>query len=127
MASSRTTTTAPGRTIFGLMIFTVVFSLIGEEIGQGQGKKETVPPLLIIFGGTVATSLLTLLSHAGEAGEEFSVGVATVAFVTSALVYGKPVWDAANTAFGSKPTGGTAATTPTKGTVATTTALAEAA
>jgi hypothetical protein len=112
MAESRTTITAPGRLIFGLMTFTVVFSLVGEEIGQGQGRKETVNPFMIIFGGTVATSLLTLLSHAGEPGERFATGLAAVAFITSALVYGGPVWAAANKAFGSSPTTPVASTTP---------------
>jgi hypothetical protein len=127
MASSRTTITAPGRIIFGLMIFTVTFSLVGSEIEKGNGKTPTVNPLLIIFGGTMATSLLTLLSHAGEAGEEFSVGLATVAFVTSSLVYGKPVWDAANAAFGTKPTTAAPKTAPATGAVGTATALSKAA
>lgn len=112
MAESRTTITAPGRLIFGLMTFTVIFSLVGEEISTGQGKKPTVNPFIIIFGGTVATSLLTLLSHAGEGGEDFATGLALVAFLSSSLVYGKPVWDAANKAFGSTPTTPIAASTP---------------
>lgn len=124
--ASRTTITAPGRLILGLMVFTITFSLVGGEIEKSGGKTPTVNPFTIIFGGTVATSLLTLISHAGEAGERFSVGLATVAFVTSALVYGKPVWDAANGAFGSHPTKPVAATTPstpTTGTIQTATAL----
>jgi hypothetical protein len=129
MAESRTTITAPGRLIFGLMTFTVIFSLVGEEISQGQGKKETVNPFIIIFGGTVATSLLTLLSHAGEGGERFATGLALIAFLSSSLVYGKPVWDAANKAFGTTPTTPIAASTPTTPTtgLATPTALAQAA
>jgi hypothetical protein len=127
MAESRTTITAPGRLIFGLMTFTVVFSLVGEEISQGQGKKQTVNPFIIIFGGTVATSLLTLLSHAGEAGERFATGLALIAFLSSSLVYGKPVWDAANKAFGTTPTTPVGQSTPTTGTtgLATPTALAQ--
>lgn len=108
------------------MVFTITFSLIGGEIEKSQSQKQTVNPFTIIFGGTVAASLLTLISHAGEAGERFSVGLATVAFITSALVYGKPVWDAANNAFGTKPTKPIAATTPstpTTGTIQTATAL----
>jgi len=112
MPESRTTLTAPGRLIFGLMVFTIAFSLVGGEIEGAQGKKQTVNPFMIIFGGTVATSLLVLLSHAGEAGENFATGLATVTFVTASLVYGKPVWDAANKAFGSTPTTPIAATTP---------------
>jgi hypothetical protein len=113
MPTSRTTITAPGRLVFGLMTFTVIFSLVGGEIEGAGGKKQTVSPFMIIFGGTVATSLLVLLSHAGEAGENFATGLAAVTFITSALVYGAPVWDAANKAFGSKPTTPIASTTPT--------------
>lgn len=101
---SRTVNTEPGRLIFGLMVFTVGFSVVGSEIEKNGGTTPAVNPAKIIFGGTVAMSLLTLLSHAGEAGERFSVGLATVAFLTSALVYGKPVWDAMNKAFGTTPT-----------------------
>lgn len=148
--ASRVTLTQPGRIIFGLMTATMIFALIGGEVeagsavvpGPGQvgfgaatGKvnqatgtavgSRTVSPFKIIFGGTVATSLLILISHAGEAGEEFGVGLATVAFVTAALVYGAPVWAAANAQFGSKPTAGTPASSPTAPT-ATTAATAAA-
>jgi hypothetical protein len=126
-AASRTFNTAPGRMIFGLMFFTMVFSLVGTELQKGQGQKPPVNPFLIIFGGTMATSLLTLISHAGEPGERVGVGLATVAFVTSTLVYGKPVWDAANKALGSKATTPLAASTPSTpstGAIRTTAALA---
>ena len=126
MATARTTISEPGRLILGLMVFTITFSLVGGEIEKSQSQKQTVGPFTIIFGGTVATSLLTLVSHAGEAGERFAVGLATVAFITSALVYGKPVWDAANNAFGTQPTKPLAASTPstpTTGTIQTATAL----
>lgn len=104
---------APGRIILGLMVFTMAFSLVGGEITKNQGNKPPVSPFLILFGGTVATSALTLLSHAGEPGEHFAVGLATIAFSTSALVYGKPVWDALNKTFGSKPTASVSTSTPT--------------
>jgi hypothetical protein len=128
VAESRTTITAPGRLIFGLMTFTVVFSLVGEEISTGQGNEPKVSPFLIIFGGTVATSLLVLLSHAGEGGEELATGLALVTFISAATaIYTKPVWDAANKAFGSTPTKATAKSTPTTRTtgLATPTALAQ--
>lgn len=111
MATSRTTTDAPGRLILGLMVFTMVFSLVGGELEKAQSKSQTLSPAKIIFGGTVATSALTLLSHAGEAGEHFATGLATIAFTTAALVYGKPVWDALNKQFGSTPTGSTPTST----------------
>jgi hypothetical protein len=127
--TSRTTFTEPGRLIFGLMVFTVSFSLVGGEIEKGGGAKPTVNPATIIFGGTVATSLLTLISHGGEVGERVGVGLALIAFTTSALVYGKPVWDAMNKAFGSTPTkpiGITTGTTAATPTIATSTAIAAA-
>jgi hypothetical protein len=117
MAESRTTLSEPGRMILGLMVFTMVFAMVGAELEKNTGGPGAgASPAKIIFGGTVATSALTLLSHAGEAGEHFAVGLATIAFTTSALVYGKPVWDRLNKQFGTKPTGATsagAATTPT--------------
>jgi hypothetical protein len=120
MATSRTTLTEPGRLILGLMIFTMAFSLVGEVITENSGAKPTGSPFTILFGGTVATSALTLLSHAGEAGEKFAVGLATIAFSTSALVYGGPVWTRLNQAFGSKPTGSLGTTSPTTSTTAAT-------
>lgn len=127
--ASRTTVTAPGRIILGLMVFTMTFALVGGELEQGAGKAQTISPFTIIFGGTVATSLLTLLSHAGETGEHLAVGLATVAFLTTALTYGKPggeVWDKLAETVGGKPTTPSKATAPTKpttGTVQTATAL----
>jgi hypothetical protein len=156
MAKSRTVLTAPGRLILGLMTFTIAFSVIGDEIENG-GPTPGAPsqpgqtgygaaltsvnqstgtatkragPFVIIFGGTVATSLLTLLSHAGDAGEEFATGLALIAFLSSALVYGGPVWDRLNAEFGSKPTKPVAATTPSTPTTTpfdTATALAQVA
>ena len=124
MATSKATLTEPGRIIFGLMIATVVFSVVGEEV---TGKAK-VNPFKIILGGTIATSLLILVSHAGDAGEQFGVGLSVIAFTSSALVYGAPVWKAANSAFGSKPTSSTTATTPSTPTTtptATAAALAQ--
>lgn len=146
-AVSRTINTAPARMIGGLMIFTMAFSIIGQEIkstpnkpgetGFGVvkpgvqvnalGQVDGRGPFLVIVGGTIAWSLLALLSHAGEAGEKLGVGLAAVAFTTAVLVNGKPVWDRANQAFGSTPTTPLQATTPstrTVGAAATTEALA---
>jgi hypothetical protein len=116
------------------MTATMVFAVVGNEItvaqgvpnkpgqigygaaivpvNQGTGVAGTVSPFRIIFGGTIATSLLILVSHAGEAGETLGTGLAVVAFTTAALVYGGPVWNAVNKAFGSKPTKPLAGTTP---------------
>jgi hypothetical protein len=108
------------------MAFTVIFALIGNEIktlGADAGQpKESDPTVAgdvltaggrIILGGMVATSLLVLLTHAGNAGRQFAVGLAAVAMASSTLVYGGPVWSAMGTTFGSQPTGGTSSTTPT--------------
>lgn len=147
MADSRTVLTAPGRLVFGLMTFTVVFALVGSEIANAQGKPSqpgqpgygvslvpvnaagvagSVSPFMVIFGGTIATSALVLLTHAGEAGEQFAVGLALIAFVSSALIWGSPVFGAANKAFGSKPTTPIAGTTPTTSPTATASALSAA-
>ena len=134
-STSRSSATQGSRTIVGLMFFAVTFSLIGNEIKVTSGAKGSTPagPVTeggkIIIGGVFATALLTLLSHAGENGRQFAVGLALVTTATSVLVFGAPVWDSANSLFGSKPTtpvGSTAATSPTHGT-ATAVALAQAA
>jgi hypothetical protein len=79
--------------IAALMFFTVTFALVGNEI---KGNKKTggiiTEPAKIVFGGTAATATLVLLSHAGDAGRQFAIGLAVVTFTTSALVYGGPVW-----------------------------------
>jgi hypothetical protein len=131
-----TTTTQPtsnARTVAGLMGFVVLFALIGNEVQIAQGNKPQKlssgldKGATIMIGGTIATGLLIATSGAGDAGRKFSVGLATVAAVTAALVYGAPVWQAISGIVGGKattPTGSTGASTPTQGT-AMTTALAQ--
>jgi hypothetical protein len=122
---SRSTSTNGSRTIVGLMFFATTFSLVGNEIKvvnakNGQPSSGIVTEgSRIILGGVFATALLTLLSHAGDNGRQFAVGLALVTTVSSLLVFGAPVWDAANKLFGSTPTGATAATAATKPTKAT--------
>lgn len=110
------------RLIFGLMAFAVAFSLIGNEIKVAESSKGTTSQLSdgvteggkIILGGFFATALLVLLSHAGKPGHTLGVGVATVAALSSTLVYGGPIWSGASGLFGSSPTVPLAtATTPT--------------
>ena len=90
---TKTSADPDARIIAALMFFTVAFSLVGNEI---KGKKANgglvTEPVKIVFGGTAATATLVLLSHAGDAGRQFAVGLALVTFSTSALVYGGPVW-----------------------------------
>ena len=133
---SRSSSTNSSRTIVGLMFFAVTFALIGNEIKIIEGKTTGNPGSLvgdgtkIILGGVFATAILTLLSHAGEGGRQFAVGLALVTTATSTLVYGGPVWNASGKIFGTTsgttPTSATTATAPTHGT-ATTVALAQAA
>ena len=136
---SRSSSVNSSRTIVGLMFFATTFALIGNEIKIVEGKTTGSPAGLvsdggrIILGGVFATALLTLLSHAGEGGRQFAVGLALVATATSTLVWGGPVWGAAGKIFGgTTPTTGTTATAPTSATApthgtATTVALAQAA
>ena len=127
-STSRSSPTQGSRTIVGLMFFAVSFSLIGNELKTKAGNPITTGSK-IILGGVAATALLTLLSHAGENGRQFAVGLALVTTASSVLVFGGPVWTAGNSLFGSKPTTATSSTTATKPTsgTATATALAKAA
>lgn len=90
---TKTSSDPDARMIAALMFFTVAFSLVGNEI---KGKKNTTglitEPAKIVLGGTAATAALVLISHAGDAGRQFAVGLALISFSTSALVYGGPVW-----------------------------------
>jgi hypothetical protein len=133
MATTNTQPTSNARTVAGLMGFTVLFALLGNEVQIAQGNKPAKltngldKGATIIIAGFIAAGILTATSGAGEAGRRFSVGLATVSAVTAALVYGGPVWTAVSTIVGGKPTtptGGTTATTATKGT-ATTEALTQ--
>ena len=102
----------------------VVFALIGNEIKIAKHPPDPKNPAgpaasvltesgTIIFGGFTAAAALTLLSHAGEGGRQFAVGLAAVTMLTSVLVYGGPVWKALGAATGqSKPTRGSSPTTP---------------
>lgn len=111
--SSRASVPQGAKTIVGLMGVTVAFAVIGEEIKSpgGPGLPTGAPKILV--GGVVGTSVLVLISHAGDAGRQFALGLALVSMVTATLVYGGPVWAAANKSFGSKPTGSSGATAPT--------------
>lgn len=118
------------KVIAGLMMFAGLFSLVGNTIQQGgiepkSGKVGTDGR--IIIGATVGTALLVLIAHAGEAGYKFATGLATVAAVSSMLVYSKSivVWTTLDKSVtgSSQPTGGTGTTgstgTPTSVTSAT--------
>jgi hypothetical protein len=105
------------------MAFATAFSLAGNELKMIEGAKSLSSAVggpiteggRIIIGGTFATAILLMISHAGDAGRTFAVGVAAIAALSSTLVYGAPVWNALNTLFKSTPTkpltGGTTPTT----------------
>lgn len=120
-STTRTKATQGSGIVVGLMGFTVLFAVMGEEIaahktgksGANQASTVIAGAPKILAGGVVATSLLVLVTHAGDGGRQLAIGLALVAFLTTSLVYGGPVWDAMSNAFGSKPTGSTGSTTPT--------------
>ena len=90
---TKTSSDPDARMIAALMFFTVGFSLVGNEIkGNKTPAGIVTEPAKIVFGGTAATAALVLLSHAGDSGRQFAIGLAVVTFTTSALVYGGPVW-----------------------------------
>lgn len=144
-----TITTRPDtRLILALMTFAVAFALAGKELEPSTttqsevgtpavtipGASGGVGGARIILGGFAAATLLTLLSHAGEPGRQFAVGLAVLTCVSSMLVYGQPVWAAISKLSAAGPGGTPSAsttpttpTTPTQGTVATSVALAQAA
>jgi hypothetical protein len=122
MAEQRIVTSAAGQTIFALMFFTVVFAVVGEEMASAGKTTKPVPafkPFTIIAGGTVAATLLTLLSHAGEGGERFATGLALISFFSGLLLYGVPVFDGLTHYFGYKPTTTSPTTSPTIPTIPT--------
>ncbi len=112
MAITQTTDAPGGRTIFALMFFAIGFSLLGNEIKVAQAAKTPVAGTAtgmttsgrIILGGFFATTLLIMLSHAGNPGREWAVGLAGVTMVAAVFVEGKPVWDEFNKLFSSTPT-----------------------
>ena len=117
-STSTTVSKTGGREVFGFMSVAVVFAIIGNEIKVAKSPAKKVPTILtdsgaIIFGGFTAAAALTLLSHAGEGGRQFAVGLAAVTMLSSMLVYGGPVWEALGTATGrSKSTSGSTPTAP---------------
>lgn len=111
MADSSTRTSKPADTVFALMAFTVVFSLLGHElkaVGAVVSSKGLGPATglttggRIIAGGFIATSLLTLLTHAGEGGQKVAVGLAWTTFLTATLVEGGIVWTGISNVLGGK-------------------------
>jgi hypothetical protein len=111
---------SPSRRIVSLMAFAVIFSVIGDEIGNAklnQNQTSTAvtdlsSPAKIILGGTIATALLSFLAEAGDIGATWATGLAGTACLTSVLIKGAPVWDGISNILKSSNSSGTP-TTPT--------------
>ena len=116
---------ADTRTIVGLIGFSVIFAIAGQQLAAVQGPQllsaKPAPNKLAttggktIIGGFAAATILSLLAHAGTPGREFAVGLAVITCVTSVLVFGSPVWEevAALVGHPTKPAAPTGNTTPT--------------
>jgi len=107
------------RMILAFLFFSGVLALAGYEKKNAQGKK-TVSPAEIVLGGTVGAVTLTLLSHAGEGGRKFAVGLAGITFASSILINGSSLFTSINALVGqpnkaSKPSTPSTPSTPTSG------------
>lgn len=78
------------RTITALMLFTTGIALAGNEVKEAAGTAK-VTYTEIFIGGAVATTTLVLLSHAGDAGEQFATGLAVISFLSVLLIQGTPL------------------------------------
>jgi hypothetical protein len=104
---------ASSRTIFGFMAFAMLFGVAGAELKNLDTKATGVTgkvgnalsdPVLIVLGGTVATSILVLIAQAGETGRKFGVGMSGLVLTTAVFVNGAPLWNLLSDLFGSSPT-----------------------
>jgi hypothetical protein len=146
--TSTSSVSPDSRLIFGLMMWSVGFSLVGHEIDVKAGPTlvpnattaatsgggalnalaqneftGTTGGAKIVIGGFAATALLSLMAHAGDAGRTFAVGLAVISAVASTLVFGKPFWNLLDRIVGKAGPGGTASgTTAGTGTTGTTSA-----
>jgi hypothetical protein len=92
------------RTIAALVTFASAFALVGVEVKASKGVHHANPATVIIGGG-VAAVILTLISHAGDAGRSMAMGLAIVTFASSLVINGGPVASAVTnlTGGGSRP------------------------
>ena len=120
--------TKAGTTIAGLMAWSVMFALFGNEVNTLESKSSTTKKVTgpiteggkIIIGGTIGTAILLMISHAGPGGQQLATGLALVTAVSSMLVWGKPVFGLLDKAFGSTPTAPVSTTLNTSPTPQTT-------
>jgi hypothetical protein len=103
--------TKAGMTVAGLMAWSVMFALVGNEITvvkSGSAAAKAISPITeggkIILGGTLGTAFLLMISHAGSGGQQLATGLALLTAVSSMVVWGKPVFGELSNLFGSKPT-----------------------
>lgn len=103
------------RTIAALVTFASAFALVGVEVKASKGVHHANPATVIIGGG-VAAVILTLISHAGEAGKSMAMGLAIVTFASSLVINGGPVAAAVTnlTGGGSRGTRPAANSTPSQ-------------
>ena len=120
--------TRSGTTIAGLMAWSVMFALFGNEVNTLESKSSTTKKVTgpiteggkIIIGGTIGTAILLMISHAGPGGQQLATGLALVTAVSSMLIWGKPVFGLLDKAFGSTPTAPVSTTLNTSPTPQTT-------
>jgi len=120
--------TKAGTTIAGLMAWSVMFALFGNEVNTLESKSSTTNKVTgpiteggkIIIGGTIGTAILLMISHAGPGGQQLASGLALVTAVSYMLVWGKPVFGLLDKAFGSTPTAPVSTTLNTSPTPQTT-------
>jgi hypothetical protein len=111
--------TKAGMTIAGLMAWSVMFALVGNEITvvkSGSATAKITSPITeggkIILGGTLGTAFLLMISHAGSGGQQLATGLALLTAVSSMIVWGKPVFGEMSNLFSTKPTAPLTTTTP---------------
>ena len=108
------------RSIVGFMGIAVIFAVIGNEIehpkpagaakaGGNVAGSTFTRDTTIILGGFTGAAVLSIVAKAGDAGQQFAVGLAAVTMVSSMIFYGAPVWKAVAGATG----GAGRASTPT--------------
>jgi hypothetical protein len=76
-----------GRTIVTLMAVATMATLVSKDTGLNP-IADTTGGARVIFGFTAGTVILVLISHLGDPGAEFAVGLATVTLASSLLANG---------------------------------------
>lgn len=114
--STKVSPSQPSRTIASLVFLASGIALVGNELHVGTtgslvSTQQHTSSVRIVLGGTFSGVTLVLLSHAGDAGQQFATGLAVVLFLSSALVYGAPFWKLVSSLTAASPS---KPSTPTK-------------